>query len=64
MPRVCVVVYAHAYSFSSVFRRAAPLSTLMLSCSARSTISLRLRDETLCATSAAYLEAQSREGHV
>jgi len=43
------------YSFSSAFRRAAPFRTLMLSCAARSMISLRLRAETLWATSAAYL---------
>ena len=43
------------YSASSVLSLAAPFSTLMLSCAARSTISLRLRDETLWAISAAYL---------
>ena len=43
------------HSASSAFRRAAPFSTLMLSWSARSTISLRLREETLWAISAAYL---------
>jgi len=46
---------SHAHSFSSDFRRAAPFSSLMFSCAARSTISLRLRAETLCAISAAYL---------
>ena len=45
-----------AHSFSSDLSLAPPLSTLMFSCAARSTISLRLRAETLCAISAAYLQ--------
>lgn len=43
------------YSFSSERRRASAFVTLMLSSAARVTISLRLREETLCAISAAYL---------
>lgn len=46
---------AAAYSFSSARTRACAFVTLMFSSAARVTISLRLREETLCATSAAYL---------
>ena len=50
-----------AHSFSSDLSLAPPLSTLMFSCAARSTISLRLRAETLCAISAAYLRGSTGE---
>ncbi len=56
------------YSSSWLRRRALPLVTLMLSCLARSTIALRLRADTLLATSAAYFlrrrDGQQQRKHI